>query len=158
MWCIPCHQSRQQEHQAHQQPVRLFSAFRVIRSCPITQTELHPGPLKPLLVQHIHLPALSIFRDPFVTTLGGCVNAVYPLFPYCSVVSVLILLCMHRRREVADSRATALDVVTADGEVFPVKRKLLRPCIGLTQAVRDTAQASVQLDTVDTLVFDRSVP
>ena len=51
-----------------------------------------------------------------------------------------------------------LDVVTADGEVFPVKRKLLRSCISLTQAVRDTTQASVQLDSVDTLVFDRWLP
>ena len=51
-----------------------------------------------------------------------------------------------------------LDVMTAEGEVFPVKRKLLRPCISLTQAVRDTAQASVQLDSVGTLVFDRCLP
>lgn len=48
-----------------------------------------------------------------------------------------------------------LDVVTCDGEVFPVKRKLLRPCISLTQAVRDTQQASVHLASVNTLVFDR---
>ena len=58
----------------------------------------------------------------------------------------------------ADSRATVLDVVTCDGEVFPVKRKLLRPCISLTQAVRDTQQASVHLASVDTLVFDRHAP
>ena len=51
-----------------------------------------------------------------------------------------------------------LDVVTCDGEVFPVKRKLLRPCISLTQAVRDTQQASVHLAAVDTLVFDRHAP
>ena len=48
-----------------------------------------------------------------------------------------------------------LDVVTCDGEVFPVKRKLLRPCISLTQAVRDTQLASVHLASVNTLVFDR---
>lgn len=65
---------------------------------------------------------------------------------------------MHRRREVADSTATMLDVTTAEAEVFPVKRKLLRPCISLTQAVRDTAQVSVQLDSVGTLVFDRCLP
>ncbi len=74
------------------------------------------------------------------------------------MVPLLIVLCMHRRRKAADSRATTLDVMTADGEVFPVKRKLLRPCIGLTQAVRDTEQASVQLDSVGTLVFDRCLP
>ena len=51
-----------------------------------------------------------------------------------------------------------LDVVTADGEVFPVKRKLLRQCISLTHAVRDTQQASLCLESVDTLVFDRHVP
>ncbi len=50
-----------------------------------------------------------------------------------------------------------LDVITADGEVFPVKRKLLRQCISLTHAVRDTLQASVELESVDTLVFDRHV-
>jgi len=48
-----------------------------------------------------------------------------------------------------------LDVITADGEEFPVKRKLLRSCISLTHAVRDTEQASVHLVLVDTLVFDR---
>ena len=48
-----------------------------------------------------------------------------------------------------------LDVITADGEEFPVKRKLLRQCISLTHAVRDIEQASVQLESVDTLVFDR---
>jgi len=62
---------------------------------------------------------------------------------------------MCRPKEKADSRATMLDVVTADGEEFPVKRKLLRSCISLTHAVRDTEQASVCLESVDTLVFDR---
>ena len=51
-----------------------------------------------------------------------------------------------------------LDVITADGEVFPVKRKLLRQCISLTHAVRDIQQASVHLNSVDTLVFDRHAP
>ena len=51
-----------------------------------------------------------------------------------------------------------LEVVTADGEVFPVKRKLLRPCISLTHAVRDTTLESVNLASVDTLVFDRHAP
>lgn len=46
-----------------------------------------------------------------------------------------------------------MEVLTRDGEVFPVKRRLLRPCIALTQAVRSEAP-SVAVD-VDTLVFDR---
>ena len=64
-------------------------------------------------------------------------------------------LSLCRQRAKADSSAIMLDVVTCDGEVFPVKRKLLRPCISLTQAVRDTQQASVHLASVNTLVFDR---
>lgn len=68
-------------------------------------------------------------------------------------LTVSFYIC--RQREKADSRAIMLDVITADGELFPVKRKLLRPCISLTHAVRDTRQASVSLDSVDTLVFDR---
>ena len=47
-----------------------------------------------------------------------------------------------------------MEVLTRDGEAFPVKRRLLRPCIALTQAVRSVAP-SVAVD-VDTLVFDRS--
>ncbi|BDA41357.1 probable cytochrome b5 type B at C-terminar half [Coccomyxa sp. Obi] len=46
-----------------------------------------------------------------------------------------------------------IDVSTRDGEVFPVKRKLLRPCIHLTHAVRSDIP-SVTI-VVDTLVFDR---
>ena len=42
------------------------------------------------------------------------------------------------------------------GEWFPVKRKLLRPCIALTKAVRseDEAEVDVSVD-VDTDIFDR---
>ena len=69
MCCIPCHQSRQQEHRAHQQPVSLFSAFLVIKSCLITQTKQQSAPSNPLLVQHIHPSALSILRYPFVSTM-----------------------------------------------------------------------------------------
>ena len=50
------------------------------------------------------------------------------------------------------SHAT-IEIFTRDGEVFPVKRKLLRPCIHLTQAVRSDIP-SVTI-AVDTLVFDR---
>ena len=45
-------------------------------------------------------------------------------------------------------------VVTADGEWFPVRRKLLRPCIALTKAVRSEEAAEVAVD-VNTLDFDR---
>ena len=42
------------------------------------------------------------------------------------------------------------------GEWFPVKRKLLRPCIALTKAVRseDEAEVDVSVD-VETDIFDR---
>lgn len=46
-------------------------------------------------------------------------------------------------------------VTTEDGECFPVKRSVLRPCIALTAAVRashDPADAAVPIDT---LTFDR---
>ena len=52
--------------------------------------------------------------------------------------------------------AGTLEVLMRDGEAFPVKRRLLRPCIALTHAVRSEAPA-VAVD-VDTLVFDRSAP
>ncbi|EIE25119.1 cytochrome b5 [Coccomyxa subellipsoidea C-169] len=58
-----------------------------------------------------------------------------------------------RSRPSGDRSRAVIDVLTRDGEVFPVKRKLLRPCINLTQAVRSDVP-SVTID-VDTLVFDR---
>jgi hypothetical protein len=46
-------------------------------------------------------------------------------------------------------------VTTSDGEVFPVRRKLLRRCIALTGAVRlDEDDVAVTVD-IDTLTFDR---
>ena len=49
-----------------------------------------------------------------------------------------------------------MHVTTSDGEVFPVHRTLLRSCIALTKAVRDTqsAQPEVSVD-VDCATFDR---
>jgi hypothetical protein len=47
-------------------------------------------------------------------------------------------------------------VLTNDGECFPVKSRLLRPCIALTGAVRRAGGgAEVQTPNVDTLTFDR---
>lgn len=64
------------------------------------------------------------------------------------------LVLQNRRSRPLQGRSHAiLDVSTRDGEVFPVKRKLLRPCIHLTHAVRsDTPSVTI---AVDTLVFDR---
>ncbi len=36
-----------------------------------------------------------------------------------------------------------VNIVTSDEELFPVKKKLLRPCIALTKAVRDRQVPSV---------------
>ncbi len=63
-----------------------------------------------------------------------------------------MIRCCRPRPSGGRSHAV-IDVLTRDGEVFPVKRKLLRPCINLTQAVRSDVP-SVTID-VDTLVFDR---
>ena len=47
-------------------------------------------------------------------------------------------------------------VLTADGEEFPVHRRLLKPCIALTKAVRDTSSAKVEAQVgVDCATFDR---
>ena len=49
-------------------------------------------------------------------------------------------------------------IETSDGEVFPVKRKLLRSCIALTSALRSTSETSTTIRVpVDTLTFDRCV-
>ena len=63
-----------------------------------------------------------------------------------------LLLC-RRPRPFGGRSHTVIDVLTRDDELFPVKRKLLRPCINLTQAVRSDVP-SVTIN-VDTLVFDR---
>ena len=62
--------------------------------------------------------------------------------------------CCCRPRPARGRSADSLEVLTRDGEAFPVKRRLLRPCIALTHAVRGETP-SVGVD-VDTLVFDRS--
>jgi cytochrome b involved in lipid metabolism len=50
--------------------------------------------------------------------------------------------------------STMVDVYTSDGEHFPVKKRLLRPCITLTALVRAPERAQCNVD-VDTLTFDR---
>lgn len=50
----------------------------------------------------------------------------------------------------------AVHVATSDGEIFPVRRQLLRPCISLTKAVRDRGEATPQVGVdVDCATFDR---
>ena len=56
------------------------------------------------------------------------------------------------RNELSSSRS---QTVALHQQVFPVKRKLLRPCIALTSAVRSDAEtAAIHID-VGTLTFDR---
>lgn len=59
-------------------------------------------------------------------------------------------------RPPARRSAQLVDVHTNDGEVFPVHRRLLRPCISLTKVVRAAGEgeAAAHID-VDTLTFDR---
>lgn len=63
-------------------------------------------------------------------------------------------------------RVDEVEVYTNDGEMFPVKRKLLRPCIALTKTVRaatntnapdddDENKPSTAKVDIDTLTFDR---
>ena len=51
-------------------------------------------------------------------------------------------------------------VLTSDGEMFPVHRRLLKPCIALTKAVRDTTAAQTPEASigVDCATFDRTPP
>ena len=52
--------------------------------------------------------------------------------------------------------ATRVHVYTSDGEFFPVKKALLRPCIALTQAVRDASPDPIEVNVdVDCPTFDR---
>lgn len=62
---------------------------------------------------------------------------------------------MRRPKPPPGKTRSSLDVLTSEEEVFSVKRRLLRPCIALTHAVRSEDVSSVHVD-VPTLVFDRS--
>ncbi|KAI3433794.1 hypothetical protein D9Q98_003599 [Chlorella vulgaris] len=69
-----------------------------------------------------------------------------------------VVLLNARQRPPAGFSRSSVKVVTNDGEWFPVKRVLLRPCIALTTALRaeqaGLSEAEVPVD-VDTLTFDR---
>lgn len=62
----------------------------------------------------------------------------------------------RRQRPASGPSLSSVRVLTNDGEWFPVKRALLRPCIALTKAVRSEGESvpEVAVD-VDTLIFDR---
>ena len=54
------------------------------------------------------------------------------------------------------SNAQCTSLFHIEGEWFPVKRKLLRPCIGLTKVVRSEEDVEIDVTVdVDTDIFDR---
>uniref|UniRef100_A0A7S2S150 Cytochrome b5 heme-binding domain-containing protein n=1 Tax=Rhizochromulina marina TaxID=1034831 RepID=A0A7S2S150_9STRA len=65
------------------------------------------------------------------------------------------------QRAEAPPATDVVDVTTADDEYFPVKKKLLRPCIALTSAVmagkgvHEAARAAATVPTIDCCTFDR---
>ena len=63
---------------------------------------------------------------------------------------------MHARAppDAEAAAANRVDVFTADGEHFPVLKRLLRPCLALTAAVRAPERSRADV-AVDTLTFDR---
>jgi hypothetical protein len=63
-----------------------------------------------------------------------CVSDRWPP-PHCGNA-----LASCRQRPAAGPSRSTLTVRSSDGEWFPVKRKLLRPCIALTRAVRSEAE------------------
>ncbi|KAK9814395.1 hypothetical protein WJX72_005174 [[Myrmecia] bisecta] len=67
-----------------------------------------------------------------------------------------VVVVNNRTRAFRTPSHNIVNVYTRDGEWFPTKKRLLRPCILLTSAVRDDAQEVVNVTVdVDTLVFDR---
>ena len=58
------------------------------------------------------------------------------------------------KRPPTGDKSHVISIYTNDGECFPVHRKLLRPCIALTKAVRTASGVSASVD-IDTLTFDR---
>jgi hypothetical protein len=55
----------------------------------------------------------------------------------------------------ARQRRNLVSVCTSDGEMFPVSRRLLRPCIALTHAIRATHERPSVTVPVECLTFDR---
>lgn len=60
-----------------------------------------------------------------------------------------------RPRPPPGSSPHLISVLTNDGECFPVHRKLLRPCIALTKAVRTPGEGVEAAVNIDTCTFDR---
>jgi hypothetical protein len=60
-----------------------------------------------------------------------------------------------RLRPLPGANEHLIDIYTNDGEYFPVHRKLLRPCIALTKAVRTPGPDVTAAVDIDTLTFDR---
>ena len=59
-------------------------------------------------------------------------------------------------RAAATRHATRVHVTTSDGEMFPIKKALLKPCIALTKSVRDSAPAAPEVAVdVDCATLDR---
>ncbi|PSC67239.1 cytochrome b5 [Micractinium conductrix] len=71
----------------------------------------------------------------------------------------VVLLNVKQRPAAGPSRNCVLVHTTdaeGEGETFPVQRKLLRPCIALTKAVRSEGEGAPGVTlAVDTLTFDR---
>lgn len=67
-----------------------------------------------------------------------------------------VVLVGARTRATRPPPTNIVHVTTTDGDVFPVKKPLLRPCIALTKVVRDSGSqpAATEVD-VGTLTFDR---
>mmetsp|Transcript_29086 Transcript_29086/g.35945 ORF Transcript_29086/g.35945 Transcript_29086/m.35945 type:complete len:447 (+) Transcript_29086:237-1577(+) len=59
-------------------------------------------------------------------------------------------------REAKKRPSNILDIYCNDGEYFPVKKRLLQPCIALTKSVLDKTESRLRIDVdVDCCTFDR---
>jgi len=84
----------------------------------------------------------------------GAARAAEPGAPSTSapVLTLTNVRCQAARPAPTD----VVNVYTRDAEWFPVKKKLLRPCIALTKVVRDSGSSAPNVNVdVDTLTFDR---
>ncbi|KAL4437011.1 hypothetical protein ABPG75_004150 [Micractinium tetrahymenae] len=85
-----------------------------------------------------------------------------PLLQSVAAARGSVVLLNARQRPAAGPSRSAVNVYTSDGEWFPAKRQLLRPCIALTKVVRAEEAAEggaapeVTVD-VDCLTFDRAL-
>lgn len=70
-----------------------------------------------------------------------------------AVVQGLHLIGWEKRKE--RLRHNLVEIHTSDGEMFPVSRRLLRPCIALTEAVRSEEVRPSVMVPIDCLTFDR---